>query len=204
MNKNKSILIEIENRLREQLKPVAIEVNDDSQKHVGHAGAKSGGGHFSVKIISQAFQGKTLAERHRMIYTILNDMMLKDIHALQIDAKPIHFDELIQLVSQILNDLKVKDISVINIQNLSKVMDALVICTATSSRHAASSAEKLVTALKKVGIQPFNSIEDQKETGWILIDFLDVVVHIMLAETREYYNLEKLWTMSETKPIQGL
>ncbi len=199
MKKKQSILKEIETRLQEHLKPLSLEISDDSKKHVGHPGASAGGGHFSIKIISQAFQGKTLAERHRMIYAILSDMMTQKIHALQIDAKPASLDEMTHLVSQLLTDLKVKDISIINVQTLSNVMDALVICTATSSRHAASSAEKLVAALKKAGIQPFNSVENQKETGWILIDLLDVVVHIMLAETREYYNLEKLWNISEKK-----
>lgn len=199
MKKKQSVLNKIETRLQEQLKPLSLKVTDDSQKHLGHPGAKGGGGHFGVKIVSQAFQGKTLAERHRMIYTILADMMPTDIHALQIDAKPANLEELTHLITHHLADLKVKDIRIINVQNLSNVMDALVICTATSSRHAASTAEKLVAALKKAGIPPFNSVEDQKETGWILIDLLDVVVHIMLAETREYYNLEKLWNISEKK-----
>ncbi len=199
MKKNQIILNEIETRLQEQLKPLSLQVVDDSAKHQGHPGAKAGGGHFSLKIVSQAFQGKTLAERHRMIYAILADMIPENIHALQIDAKPADLEELTHLITELLTDLKAKDISIINVQNLSNVMDTLVICTATSSRHAASTAEKLVVALKKTGIHPFNSVEDQKETGWILLDYLDVVVHIMLAETREYYNLEKLWNISEKK-----
>ena len=73
----------------------------------------------------------------------------------------------------------------------------MVVCTATSNRHAISVADKLITAVKAVGIRPFNSIEDQNETGWILVDLLDIVVHIMLAETREFYSLEKLWTVTE-------
>lgn len=194
---NKKRLIEIENRLREAFKPLSLQVTDDSAKHSGHEGAKDGRGHFSVKITAQAFQGKPLAERHRMIYTVLNDMMTSDIHALQIEAKPVVLEELTALVLNTLADLKAKDIKVLDVHSLTNVMDTMVICTATSTRHAASMADKLVTAVKKVGIRPFNSIEDQTETGWILVDLLDVVIHIMLAETREFYSLEKLWTVTE-------
>jgi ribosome-associated protein len=195
---NKQRMIEIENRLREALKPVQLTVTDDSAKHRGHAGAEDGRGHFSVKVIAQAFEGKSLAERHRMIYTILDDMMKTEIHALQIDARPIDIEELVTLVSNTLSDLKVKDIKVLDVSPLTNITDRMIICTATSSRHAASIADKLVTAVKRSGIRPYNSVENQTETGWILVDLLSIVVHIMLAETREYYSLEKLWTVTES------
>lgn len=195
---NKERVIEIEKRLREALKPLHLAVTDDSAQHRGHAGAEDGRGHFSVKITARAFEGKTLAQRHRMVYTILGDMMTTDIHALQIEAKPVDIPALVTLVANTLTDLKVKDIQVLDVHSLTDVMDTLVICTATSTRHAASVADKLITAVKKAGVRPFNSIEDQTETGWILVDLLDVVVHVMLAETREFYSLEKLWTVTET------
>jgi ribosome-associated protein len=189
-------LSEIENRLRTALKPLHLTVTDDSAKHRGHAGAADGGGHFSVSIVARAFLGKTLAERHRMIYTILGDMMTTEIHALQITAKPTDIETMTAFITQTLTDLKAKDITVLDVHSLTNVMDAMVICTATSTRHASSVADKLITAMKAVGIRPFNSVEDQTETGWILVDLLDVVVHIMLAETREFYQLEKLWASS--------
>lgn len=76
----------IENRLREAFAPRKIEVRDDSQLHAGHEGAKSGGGHFAVTIVSPQFQGKNAVQRHQMIYRALGDMMKKDIHALSIRA----------------------------------------------------------------------------------------------------------------------
>ncbi len=76
----------IENRLREALAPQKIEVRDDSHRHAGHEGAKSGGGHFAVTIVSPRFQGKTPVQRHQMIYQALGDMMKKEIHALSIQA----------------------------------------------------------------------------------------------------------------------
>ena len=76
----------IENRLREALVPQKIEVRDDSRLHAGHEGARSGGGHFAVTIVSLRFQGKSALQRHQMIYQALGDMMKKDIHALSIQA----------------------------------------------------------------------------------------------------------------------
>jgi BolA family transcriptional regulator, general stress-responsive regulator len=76
----------IENRLREVLAPQKIEVRDDSHRHAGHEGAKSGGGHFAVTIVSQRFKGKNLVQRHQMIYQALNEMMKKEVHALSIQA----------------------------------------------------------------------------------------------------------------------
>ncbi len=76
----------IQNRLREAFAPRKIEVRDDSRLHAGHEGAKSGGGHFAVTIVSRLFQGKNAVQRHQMIYQALGDMMKKDIHALSIQA----------------------------------------------------------------------------------------------------------------------
>lgn len=76
----------IENRLRETFAPQKIEVRDDSRQHAGHEGAKSGGGHFAVTVVSTRFQGKSALQRHQMIYQALGDMMKQDIHALSIQA----------------------------------------------------------------------------------------------------------------------
>lgn len=68
------------------LKPVRLEIIDESHKHLGHAGAASGGGHFNVTIVSPAFAGKSTLERHRMIYLAVADLMRTEIHALGIKA----------------------------------------------------------------------------------------------------------------------
>jgi len=67
-------------------KPLKIEIIDDSHKHAGHEGARSGGGHFTLQIVSAEFAGKPTLARHRMIYSALGDMMKQDIHALNILA----------------------------------------------------------------------------------------------------------------------
>ena len=73
--------------LVEALDPAAIEVVDDSHKHVGHAGARGGQGHFSVDIVSAAFAGKLPLARHRLVYAALGEIMQTDIHALAIRAR---------------------------------------------------------------------------------------------------------------------
>jgi BolA protein len=76
----------IEKRLREAFAPSKIEIRDDSHRHAGHEGAKGGGGHFTVTIVSPQFQGKSPVQRHQMIYQALGEMMKKEIHALSIQA----------------------------------------------------------------------------------------------------------------------
>jgi len=70
----------------ERLHPVALNIVDDSAAHAGHAGARSGGGHFHLTIVSEEFAGKGSVMRHRMIYDALSDLMKNEIHALQIEA----------------------------------------------------------------------------------------------------------------------
>ncbi len=78
---------QLHQRLTQALNPVDVQIEDDSAKHAGHAGAQSGGGHFNVRIISPAFAGKTLVQRHRLVYDAVGDMMHSEIHALSIQAK---------------------------------------------------------------------------------------------------------------------
>ncbi len=73
-------------KLTETFNPVEIEVIDNSQAHAGHAGAQSGGGHFHVNITAEAFEGKSMVQRHQLIYKALGDLMKKQIHALGINA----------------------------------------------------------------------------------------------------------------------
>jgi len=77
-------------RMRERLEaafaPVSLDVVDDSHRHVGHAGARGGQGHFTIDIVSDAFAGQPPLARHRAVYAALGEMMSDDIHALSIRA----------------------------------------------------------------------------------------------------------------------
>jgi BolA protein len=72
--------------LERAFEPESLEVEDDSHKHAGHEGAKSGLGHFNVSIVSSHFNGMKMLARHRAVYAALDDMMKTDIHALAIEA----------------------------------------------------------------------------------------------------------------------
>ena len=74
-------------RISEALAPVELEITDESARHAGHAGAASGGGHYIVHIVSAAFEGKNLIQRHRLVYDAVGDMMQSEIHALSIQAR---------------------------------------------------------------------------------------------------------------------
>lgn len=76
----------IRTRLTEAFAPEVLEIIDDSHKHAGHASAK-GGGHFAVHIVSPVFAGKSLVQRHRMVYEAMGDLMQHEVHALTIKAE---------------------------------------------------------------------------------------------------------------------
>jgi len=79
--------IELEELLKQKLSAAHVEVVDDSDKHAGHAGAAPGGNtHFSVVVVSGQFEGKTLVQRHRLVYDILKEHIRQGIHALAIKA----------------------------------------------------------------------------------------------------------------------
>lgn len=69
------------------LLPSSLEVEDDSHRHAGHAGARDGRGHFNVDVVSEAFAGLTPLARHRAVYAAVGDLMESDIHALAIRAR---------------------------------------------------------------------------------------------------------------------
>lgn len=69
------------------LDPVDVVIIDDSAKHAGHAGARSGGGHFRLAIVSPRFVGCRTMERHRLVYDALGPLMKREIHAVSITAR---------------------------------------------------------------------------------------------------------------------
>lgn len=68
------------------LDPITLDLVDESHKHAGHAGARAGGGHYALRIVSAQFTGKNTVARHRMIYSALGELMKREIHALTILA----------------------------------------------------------------------------------------------------------------------
>ncbi|MBB72471.1 MAG: BolA family transcriptional regulator [Legionellales bacterium] len=81
---NQQRIEQISKLLNDALTPSELNVIDDSHLHVGHAGAQSGAGHFTIEIASNAFTGKSRIQQHRLVYDALDTMMPDDIHALRI------------------------------------------------------------------------------------------------------------------------
>ena len=92
-----------------------------------------------------------------------------------------------------LEGAKAHDIAVLDVRKISDFTDYMVIATGTSNRHVQSTSDKVVEALRAYGIRPLG-VEGQQTGDWALIDFGDVVVHVMREETRDFYGLEKLWS----------
>lgn len=76
----------IRHRIEKALAPVSIEIQDDGHLHRGHKSA-NGGGHFTVSVVADGFAGKSLLQRHRMVYSALGDAMEGEVHALSIQAR---------------------------------------------------------------------------------------------------------------------
>ena len=91
-----------------------------------------------------------------------------------------------------LKDAKAVDIQVIDVRKLTDITDQMIICSGTSDRHVKSLAREVMVALIEKDTSRA-SIEGEDLGEWILIDYIDVLVHIMKRETREYYDLESLW-----------
>lgn len=98
------------------------------------------------------------------------------------------------VIEDALDDLKAQDVTVLDVHSLSDVMDTFVIATGTSSRHVKSIASNVVEDAKKSGFQPLG-VEGLNEGEWALVDFGDTVVHVMQQQTRDLYELEKLWSI---------
>jgi ribosome silencing factor RsfS/YbeB/iojap len=108
-------------------------------------------------------------------------------------------DRLRSLVLGALDDLKARDIREIDVRDKSSVTDLLVVASGTSSRHVKSIADEVVRKAKQAGLPPIG-VEGQREAEWVLVDLGDIVVHVMLPRTREFYGLERLWTVGDDMP----
>lgn len=101
--------------------------------------------------------------------------------------------ELNSFIVNALEDLKGQKITELSVAELTDVMDYLIIVTGTSNRHVKSLANSVVEELKEKGHRPIG-VEGLEGGEWVLVDYGDTVVHVMLGATRDFYELEKLWS----------
>jgi len=111
-------------------------------------------------------------------------------------AKAVNTATLRKTVIAALEDLKAKDIREIDVRGKTSIADLLVIASGTSARHVKSIADEVVKFAKKAGVMPLG-VEGEQEAEWVLVDLGDVIVHVMLPRIREFYGLERLWTVAD-------
>jgi len=105
-------------------------------------------------------------------------------------------EKLKAVVLDALDDLKAKDIAVIDVRNKSSVTDLMIVATGSSNRQVKSLAENVAEKSKQNGVRPLG-MEGADVGEWVLVDLGDIVVHVMLAQVRIFYQLERLWSMPE-------
>ena len=109
--------------------------------------------------------------------------------------EPVQFDadDLKRLVLEILEDMKAQSVKVLDVRQLTDVTDVMIIASGTSDRHVKAMASQVRDRVAETArLRPIG-VEGDSEGDWVLIDLGDVVVHLMRPETREYYDLERLW-----------
>ena len=95
-----------------------------------------------------------------------------------------------------LEELKAKDIREIDVRGKTSIADTLFIASGTSARHVKSIADEVIKFAKAAGVMPLG-VEGQLEAEWVLVDLGDIIVHVMMPRIREFYGLERLWTVGD-------
>lgn len=108
-------------------------------------------------------------------------------------------EQLTERVVSALEDLKAVNIVSLDVTGLTDVMDYMVIASGTSNRHVKALANNVSVEAKKQGMAPLG-VEGDDAGEWVLVDFGEVVVHVMLPATRDFYDLERLWTDVKVAP----
>ena len=117
----------------------------------------------------------------------------------QLPNPPPPLEKLLETVHAAVGELKAKDVVEIDVRGKSSVTDFMVIASGTSSRHVKSIADEVVKFAKRLDVMPLG-VEGEQEAEWVLVDLGDVVVHVMLPRIREFYALERLWTVGDQPP----
>lgn len=108
-------------------------------------------------------------------------------------------EALLTQVRAALEEMKAKDAVEIDVRGKTSIADYLVVVSGTSTRHVKSVADEVVKFSKKCGVMPLG-VEGEREAEWVLVDLGDVIVHVMLPRVREFYALERLWTVGDQPP----
>ncbi len=120
----------------------------------------------------------------------------------ELPSPPPSVEELLACVIDATEELKAKEVVKVDVRGKSSVADYMVIASGTSSRHVKSIADEVVRFAKKLDVMPLG-VEGEREAEWVLVDLGDVIVHVMLPRVREFYALERLWTVGDQPAADG-
>ena len=109
---------------------------------------------------------------------------------------------LLELVVKALEDLKGVDIRVLDVSGMTTITDRMVIVSGTSTRHVKALADNVILKAKQAGFPPLG-VEGEQTAEWVLVDLGDVVAHVMMPAVREFYALEKLWSVGGNDPADA-
>ena len=107
-----------------------------------------------------------------------------------------------RLITETMEDLKAEDVQTFDVRALTTMTDFMIIASGRTGRQVKAIADKLIEAAKTRQIKPLG-VEGQRQAEWILIDFGDVIAHVMHPSTRDYYQLEKLWSVTDRASSQS-
>lgn len=109
-------------------------------------------------------------------------------------------DDLAALAISALEDHKGSDIRVLDVHDVTPITDIMLVCTGTSDRHVKSLAQAVIDRARASGCRPLG-VEGMNEGEWVLVDLNGVIVHVMQAQSRAFYQLEKLWDMGQPQSV---
>lgn len=112
-------------------------------------------------------------------------------------------EQLQQLVIHALEDLKAQDIREINVEGVASFTDRMIFASGNSNRHVQSIAQSVIDSSKQAGVKPLG-VEGEDIGEWVLVDLGDVIVHVMLPETRDFYAIERLWSEQAGQDMQSV
>lgn len=107
-----------------------------------------------------------------------------------------------QRAARIALDKQAVDLTVLDVQGVSSITDYFLVCSGKSTTHLNTIIDSIRTELKAEGVRPLHA-EGRVESGWVLLDYGDVLVHVFLEDTRAYYALERLWGDVPKVPLEG-
>ena len=102
-------------------------------------------------------------------------------------------EQILAVVLDALADIKAVNVLSLDVRSLTGIADYMVIASGTSTRHVKALADNVVVKSKESGFKPLG-VEGERDSDWILVDLAGVIVHVMLPVTRNFYDLERLWT----------